>query len=252
MAMMQQTGTALLIILALGIIGLGVQGMCLSTKCAYLWCIKLWGCSLCCASMLVFIFGCLFAASNSMVGGYINGLCMPKDAFASAPIYVNSNSADTGMGKILNANMCTSSCPCVATANITLPNNTYYGGRSTASLVKTGSIKTFQECYQTVLAPQETDNQKKATMTSYLAMMKTLETKFACSGICQPAMTFYTQDVSGRQPAGGCKQKTLEVIGGGYTVPGFILIFSSLIIYVIFIVQCGFWFDRKEPMWKNR
>lgn len=71
MAMMQQTGTALLIILALGIAGLGVQGMCLSTKCANIWCIRLWGCSLCCASLLVFIFGCLFAASNSMVGGYI-------------------------------------------------------------------------------------------------------------------------------------------------------------------------------------
>lgn len=155
------------------------------------------------------------------------------------------------MGKVLNQNMCTAKCPCPAAANITLPNSTFYGGRSAASLVKTGSISTFQQCYQTVLAPQETNNQKKASMTSYLAMMKQLETKFACSGICTPAMTFYTQDVTGRQPDGGCKQKSLDVIGGGYTVPGFILILSSVIIYVIFIIQCTFWCERKKPEWNN-
>lgn len=143
MALLQGGGTFLLVVLGLGIVGLGVQGMLLSTKCTNIWCIKIWGCGLCCTSVTVFIFGCMFAASNGIIGGYIDAACMPKPEFASTPVYVNSNYADTGMGKQLNANMCTAKCPCVAGANITLPNSTYFGGRSDASLVKTGQISSW-------------------------------------------------------------------------------------------------------------
>lgn len=88
-------------------------------------------------------------------------------------------------------------------------------------------------------------------MTSYLKIMGFLENKISCSGICQPAMTWYTKDITGPQPSFGCKKQSLAVIGGGYTIPGFILILSSIVILIVFFISARFWCEKKEPQWNN-
>ena len=159
------------------------------------------------------------------------------------------------MGDIVNSKMCTTECPCDATAFAAGYNgfsNYAYYGRTSANMVKTGNIKSFKQCWDTVLAPKETNKQKVASVNAYLGSMKAMEDRIPCSGVCEHALTWYTKEISTRPP-GGCKKRVIDVVGSGYTIPGYILIFTSFIVLIMFFYQYTLWCVKcgKEPEWNN-
>jgi len=80
--------------------------------------------------------------------------------------------------------------------------------------------------------------------------MAPLEAKTSCSGLCRPALFFFTKNIS-TTPNVGCINQVLNNAATGYTVPGTITIIASIVMLVIFIFQYCLWCEKKEPEWNN-
>jgi len=84
-----------------------------------------------------------------------------------------------------------------------------------------------------------------------MQMMKGLEAKFQCSGVCKNALFWFTQPIN-TAPAKGCQDSIVKEIGNGYTVPGAIVIISSFLVLIIFVFQYCIWCEKPEDdKWNN-
>lgn len=168
---------------------------------------------------------------------------------------------DTNMLFQVNRYMCTSDCPCDASAfnsgygNVAQANFTYHGrtktpgtpGKLPITTVQSGGMTSFQQCWNSTRANKTTDDKLKTSMISYLKVMNVLEAQYNCSGACIPALFWFTKPISS-MPNQGCLSDVTSDLVKTYTLPGWMCIVASLIMTLIFIFQYTLWCQKNEPI----
>lgn len=165
---------------------------------------------------------------------------------------------DTWMLKENNDWMCSADCQC----NEVLFNYAYgntpekafeHNGRTRTGaegkraivLVPTGGVTSFKDCWEKNRRAANTNSTIQDKMDAYLKVMAVLEPQFNCSGMCAPALWWFTQQVS-TQPQGPCLQMVSDNLAGTYTFPGACCIFVACMMMLVFIFQYTLWCDTSK------
>ena len=71
--------------------------------------------------------------------------------------------------------------------------------------------------------------------------MGAMETRFQCSGVCQPGLFWYTVQVGTAPATSNCVQYIADEIGSKYTPVGVTAIASGVIMSLIWLFQYALW-----------
>lgn len=82
-------------------------------------------------------------------------------------------------------------------------------------------------------------------MDAYLKIMTVLEKNSDCSGACTPALFWFSKSID-TQPKDACTKALGDELAGDYKIPGFVTIFASIIMLLIFCFQYTLWCDKGD------
>jgi hypothetical protein len=147
-------------------------------------------------SMAFIGIGAALLVFNAQAKQYLDDYCDGEDVDQTNPLAEIVGDADA-ITELINEYMCTSTCPCPASAS------QYYTNLEGRQWGGDVIYENFEDCYKNLLKTQE--GNIKDIDSSILDMYSEIEADNDCAGLCTAPSFYYSRDVVNGMPEKSCK-----------------------------------------------
>lgn len=168
-----------------------------------------------------------------------------------------------GPKMVINNYMCTKACPCPPSAQATYSKvnvTTFYDFNRTqaagSNYDANGYLKmfyqgdaaqprfqTFSDCWETRLSKDNStfNADQVQQMNAFLKVTAMMESEFACSGVCQPNLFWFTRPVTNIPPTVPCLKTMTDIVSAKFTMAGVCLLIGSIFLLIVWFWQYCLW-----------
>lgn len=169
-------------------------------------------------------------------------------------------SIDTDLSSYIDSYMCSYNCQCPASANSTWTSfsesdlnavgrtkvfgTTEFDSNSRRRLFFASNgttYSTFKNCSTYLVTVNSTAKAKASATSSAMALMSYFESKYTCSGICNPALWYYSLNLSVGIPTKNCLIYLKQEVGDHLVYLGITSLVTGFILFFVWICQYCLW-----------